>query len=119
MAHAIGYWLKEALMKTTIRKTGAVLAQNAFRDLKEVSNYEEYGGAPLLGINGICIIGHGASTPRAVFNAIRVADSFARNSMPEMISKRIYECGVPFEGHMHEHGDIPADSVVTAAPKQK
>ena len=106
ISHAIGYWLKEALMKNVFRKAGAVLAQNAFRDLKAVSNYEEYGGAPLLGINGICIIGHGASTPFAVFNAIRVADGFARNSLPELITKRIYECGVDFEGHQHDVSEV-------------
>lgn len=97
IAHAIGYWLKQALMKDVVRKAGALLAQNAFRDLKAVSNYEEYGGAPLLGINGVCIIGHGASTPKAVKNAIRVADSFAKNALPEQISKRIFECGVAFD----------------------
>ena len=102
ISHAIGYWLKQALMKNVFRKTGAILAQNAFKDLKNVSNYEEYGGAPLLGINGICIIGHGASTARAVFNAIRVADGFARKAMPDLISKRIFECNVAFGGHAGE-----------------
>lgn len=100
ISHAIRHWLKEALMKNVFRKTGALLAQNAFKDLKNVSNYEEYGGAPLLGINGVCIIGHGASTPYAVYRAICVADSFAKNSLPEQISKRIYECDVAFT-----HGD--------------
>ena len=94
MAGAIGVWLKEALTKDAVRQVGAFLAQNAFRDLKAISNSEEYGGAPLLGINGVCIIGHGASSPKAVKNAIRVANEFAKHSLPERISARIEECNV-------------------------
>ncbi len=107
ICHAVSYWLKQALMKNVFRKAGALLAQNAFKDLKEVSNYEEYGGAPLLGINGVCIIGHGASTPRAVFNAIRVADGFASKAMPELISKRIFECNVASAGYASENAASP------------
>lgn len=98
MAHAISHWLKEALSKDAFRKTGALLAQNAFRDLKAISNFEEYGGAPLLGINGVCIIGHGASTPKAVKNAIRVANEFAKFKMPQQISSQIFACGVANPG---------------------
>ena len=96
IASAIGVWLKEALMKNAIRRTGAILAQDAFRELKAISNYEEFGGAPLLGINGVCIIGHGASTPKAVKSAIRVANSFAKHKLPDLISNRIFECDIPF-----------------------
>lgn len=94
LAHAIGSWLKEALMKNVFRKTGAILARYAFEDIKSISNFEEYGGAPLLGINGVCIIGHGASTPKAVKNAIRVANEFAKSGLPAMLTDRISECGV-------------------------
>ena len=94
IAGAIGTWLKEALTKDALRQVGAFLAQSAFRDLKAISNSEEYGGAPLLGINGVCIIGHGASTPKAVKNAIRVANDFAKHSLPDRISARIEECNI-------------------------
>lgn len=94
LASAIGTWLKETLTKDAFRQLGALLAKNAFRDLKAISNFEEYGGAPLLGINGVCIIGHGASTPKAVKNAIRVANDFAKHSLPARISSRIHECRV-------------------------
>ena len=50
-----------------------MLAQNVFRELKAFGDADNVGGAPLLGINGICIIGHGSSNPKAVLNAIRVA----------------------------------------------
>jgi glycerol-3-phosphate acyltransferase PlsX len=52
---------------------GAYLMQGAFRNLKKRTNYEEYGGSPLLGVDGICIIAHGSSSPKAIKNAIRVA----------------------------------------------
>jgi glycerol-3-phosphate acyltransferase PlsX len=52
---------------------GAYLMQGAFRNLKKRTNYEEYGGSPLLGVDGICIIAHGSSSAKAIKNAIRVA----------------------------------------------
>ena len=62
VASAIMKWLKHELMRSKVRMAGAYLAQNAFRAIKKKTNYEEYGGMPLLGVNGICIIAHGAST---------------------------------------------------------
>ena len=52
---------------------GAMLAKNAFMSMKKRMDYAEHGGAQLLGVNGVCIIGHGSSTPKAIKNAIRVA----------------------------------------------
>lgn len=66
-------WLKQDINANPIRQMGALIAKDAFRATKERGNYETYGGSPLLGVNGICIIGHGSSSPRAVKNAIRVA----------------------------------------------
>lgn len=94
LATATIHWLKEVLMKNAMRKIGATLAQSAFRELKQYGDSDEYGGAPLLGLNGVCIIGHGGSTPKAIKNAIRVANEFARLKMPQLVSRRIYECGV-------------------------
>ena len=101
IASAIRQWLKESIMKNAIRKTGALLAQQAFADVKAISNFEEYGGAPLLGLNGVCIIGHGASTPKAVRNAIKVANDFAKHGLPSRISTRIAECGIEFAPPSH------------------
>ncbi|MCH1409716.1 MAG: phosphate acyltransferase PlsX [Verrucomicrobiales bacterium] len=72
-AKAMFKWLKEDIKATPIRQMGALIAKEAFKATKERGNYETYGGSPLLGVNGICIIGHGSSSPRAVKNAIRVA----------------------------------------------
>jgi glycerol-3-phosphate acyltransferase PlsX len=73
IAKAIFEWLKHELKKSPVRMMGAMIAKGAFKAIKKKTNYEEYGGSPLLGVNGICIIAHGASTPKAIKNAIRVA----------------------------------------------
>ena len=94
LARATYHWLKEAFTRNPIRQTGAFLAKEAFRDLKKISDSEESGGAPLLGIRGVCIIGHGASTPKAIKNAIRLADTYLKHGLTDRIVKRINECGI-------------------------
>ena len=94
LAKAIMFWLKEAFTKDVVRQAGAILAKNAFKELKEISDYEEYGGAPLLGVNGICIIGHGSSSPKAIKNAIRVAGEFIKFGVNRHIASRLVECGI-------------------------
>lgn len=94
MARACMYWLKEALSKNPIRKTGAILMHKAFRELKEIGDSEEYGGARLLGVNGVCIIGHGSSTPKAIRNAIRVAEESVKFGMNRHITRNIAEAGI-------------------------
>ena len=64
------------------------------KELKEICDYEEYGGAPLLGVNGICIIGHGSSSPKAIKNAIRVAGEFIKFRINDHITARIAECDI-------------------------
>jgi glycerol-3-phosphate acyltransferase PlsX len=66
-------WLKEELTANPVRKLGALIAQQGFKNVKARGSYETYGGSPLLGCKGIVIIGHGSSPPLAVMNAIRVA----------------------------------------------
>jgi glycerol-3-phosphate acyltransferase PlsX len=85
---AIFKWLKHELVKNKVRMAGAFLAQEAFRAIKKRINYEEYGGSPLLGVNGICIIAHGASTPLAIKNALRVAaESIEQQVNPHIIEE--------------------------------
>jgi glycerol-3-phosphate acyltransferase PlsX len=59
------------------------------RNFKKKTDYDEYGGAPLLGIKGTCIISHGRSTAKAIRNAIRVASDFAGKKVYEIISHAI------------------------------
>ncbi|HEY1582128.1 MAG TPA: phosphate acyltransferase PlsX [Chthoniobacterales bacterium] len=88
VAGAIMRWLKHELTKNKLRMAGAFLAQEAFRAIKKKTNYEEYGGMPLLGVNGICIIAHGASTPLAIKNALRVAaESIEQQVNPHIIEE--------------------------------
>jgi glycerol-3-phosphate acyltransferase PlsX len=100
LAGATMHWIKDVFTRNPVRKTGAMLARNAFRDLKAIGNYEEYGGAPLLGLKGICIIGHGASSPKAVRNAIKVASEMIKFGLNDILSQRIAESGV---GTVKEH----------------
>jgi|ERR1700736_82312 len=100
IAVAIFKWLKHELMRTTKRKVGAYLAKSAFLEIKDKTNYEEYGGSPLLGVNGICIIAHGASTPLAIKNALRVAaESIEQQLNPHIIEEigRYHETTAPLE----------------------
>jgi glycerol-3-phosphate acyltransferase PlsX len=73
LAKAIFRMLKRELTSTPIRKAGALLCKPAFRAVHAATNADEYGGMPLLGANGVCIIAHGGSSPIAVKNAIRMA----------------------------------------------
>jgi phosphate acyltransferase len=66
-------WIKKELSANPKRQIGALLSYNAFRSIKRKTNTDEYGGMPLLGVNGICIKSHGNATPKAIKNAIRVA----------------------------------------------
>lgn len=87
-AHAILVWLKHELQRDPVRTVGAWLARDAFRAIRRKTNYEEYGGSPLLGVNGICIIAHGASSALAIKNAIRVAcESIAHQLNPRIIEE--------------------------------
>ena len=72
IAHAIFRWLKHELYKSPVYKLGALLARPAFRTIARKTSSDEYGGMPLLGVNGVCIIAHGGSSPMAVKNAIRM-----------------------------------------------
>lgn len=72
-SHVIIEFLRRELKSTLLSKMAGLLGRGAFYSLKKKMDYTEYGGAPLLGINGICIICHGSSTSKAIKNAIRVA----------------------------------------------
>ncbi|MDR3724454.1 MAG: phosphate acyltransferase PlsX [Terracidiphilus sp.] len=79
--------LRESLTQTVTAKVGALLARQAFNEFRRRLDYREYGGAPLLGVRGICIIGHGSSNDRAIFNGIRVAYEFARGGTVQRIEQ--------------------------------
>lgn len=82
-------WLKTEIRSTTLRQLGALMAKGAFKATLERGNYENYGGSPLLGVNGICIIAHGGSSARAMKNAIRVAAESIRHEVNPHIEEEI------------------------------
>ena len=77
VAKLVSVSLREALKSTVTSQVGALLSRAAFNDFKKRLDYSEYGGAPLLGVRGVCIVGHGSSNEKAVMNGIRVAAEFA------------------------------------------
>lgn len=85
----IGGLLKKALKSSLSSQVGYVLARKAFKEFKNKIDYNESGGAPLLGVRGITVIAHGRSDPRAIKNAIRVADGLCRSKVNEKIDQEL------------------------------
>lgn len=81
--------LRESLEATVTRKLGYVLSRDAYSDFRKRVDYSEYGGAPLLGLKGVCIICHGRSNPNAIKNAVRVAAEFAGGRVNEKIESEL------------------------------
>lgn len=81
ITEVIGKLLKKELKKNYLTIMGALLSKSAYQSLKQKVDYAEYGGAPLLGVNGTCIISHGSSNPKAIKNAIRVAGEFVKREI--------------------------------------
>jgi glycerol-3-phosphate acyltransferase PlsX len=79
--------LRESLTRTVTAKVGALLSRQAFNAFRRRLDPSEYGGAPLLGVRGVCIIGHGSSNDRAIFNGIRVAYEFAKAGTNQRIER--------------------------------
>jgi glycerol-3-phosphate acyltransferase PlsX len=98
LAVAIGKVLKAKLSKNVVRKLGYVLSRGAYTELKQMVDYAEFGGAPLLGVDGVCIIGHGSSCARAVCNGIRVAEAFVQHQVNDHIAERVQALGAAQPG---------------------
>ncbi|MFH1853686.1 MAG: phosphate acyltransferase PlsX [Candidatus Omnitrophota bacterium] len=88
-AHALVEILRRSLKDSLLSKIGALLSKKAFYSFKTRMDYAEYGGAPLLGIDGICIICHGSSSPKAIKNAIRVAGEEVIKNVNQHIIEKI------------------------------
>jgi phosphate acyltransferase len=87
VANLVRTALKESLKATITRQVGALLSRSAFIDFKKRLDHTEYGGAPLLGVKGACIITHGSSNSNAIKNAVRVAAEFAERGINESIER--------------------------------
>jgi glycerol-3-phosphate acyltransferase PlsX len=91
LVEMIGSMLKESLKATVTRQIGYLFSRSAFRDFKKRVDYSEIGGAPLLGVKGVCIICHGRSDANAIKNAIRIAADFASSNMNQRIEEELRE----------------------------
>lgn len=78
--------MKDHPFRTTL---SALLLKKVFEEIKKKTDYDEYGGAPLLGTNGICIICHGKSNAKAIKNAIRVAGESIKQKINQEISEEL------------------------------
>src|ERR1700735_422108 len=91
LADMIRLMLRESLEATLSRKIGYALSKSAYADFKERVDYSEFGGAPLLGVKGVCIICHGRSDSNAIKNAIRIAAEFYSSKVNQRIEDELRE----------------------------
>ncbi len=95
LAETILKMLKQEISSVSTGRVGYLLMKPAIRKFKKRTDYDEYGGAPLLGINGTSIISHGRSSSKAIKNALRVAADYA--------AMRVYEAiTVDIENDLHD-----------------
>ena len=89
VATMLGHKVKQELKHDLLARLGALLMLPAFKRVKAEVDWEEYGAAPLLGVNGVCFVGHGSSGPRAVSSAIRTLGRFVELRVNERIREEI------------------------------
>ncbi len=104
--HIIAEFLKEEIKKSFWYKVGFLLAKPAFGLLKNKVDYAEFGGAPLLGVNGTCIISHGRSNATAIKNAILKALKFSKEQINDKIEAAIENCRV-----LKKYGKVETDEI--------
>jgi glycerol-3-phosphate acyltransferase PlsX len=89
LSAAVRFLLKESLRSTITSQVGALLSRKAFVDFQKRIDDSEYGGAPLLGLKGVAIVGHGSSNANAIKNAIRVAKQFAESGVNDRLEREL------------------------------
>jgi glycerol-3-phosphate acyltransferase PlsX len=100
--------LRVSLTRTVTAQVGALLSRRAFNDFRRRLDYREYGGAQLLGVRGVCIIGHGSSNDRAIFNGIRVAYESAKEGTDQRIEQEF--AGLP--QRVAPEGETSSDATI-------
>ena len=93
LVEAVRFLLKESLTSTITSQVGALLARKAFANFGRKLDYAEYGGAPLLGLKGVAIVGHGRSNANAIKNAVRVAKEFYESGINTNIANQLGNSG--------------------------
>lgn len=95
LAQLVEEALRQEITRSLQASMGFLLSKDAFRAFKKRLDYTEYGGAPLLGVKGAVVIGHGRSSARAVRNGVKAVHEFARRRIPEKIRARARELSPP------------------------
>jgi phosphate acyltransferase len=102
LAEALVALIREQVHAHPIAKLGGLFLRGALKDVHKKIDYAEYGGAPLLGVNGVCIVCHGKSNPKAIFNAIRVAAELVQKGTNQAIRQEL--------SRLHASPDAPGSS---------
>ena len=89
IAEAMTKNLKQEMMSSLAGRAGFFFFRRALQNFNKKLDYEEYGGAPVLGINGIGIVCHGSSTAKAIKNAIKMAASYVKNNTQDRLSLQL------------------------------
>ena len=89
LSRAIFGFIKEGLKGSFSAKIGYLFLRKTFKSLSDKFDYSEYGGAPLLGVDGVCLIAHGSSPPKAIKNAIFHAHELARQELVERMKNNL------------------------------
>jgi glycerol-3-phosphate acyltransferase PlsX len=89
LVEAVEHLLYEELSATFSTRMGYLLSRQAFRRFRKRVDYSEYGGAPLVGINGLCVVGHGRSSAKAVRNAVAMAARLAEAGLVERLAREV------------------------------
>jgi len=114
MGYAMMHLLKRELTASPVRKFGALLARGAFRGLKRSMDPEVYGGAALLGLNGVVIKAHGSSRERAIASAIRVATGEISHGITRLVEQEITSANLKLAPLLQ----LPAPPALSGLPQQ-
>ena len=89
LAESLITLIKGEVSKSLLAKLGGLFMMGSLKEVKRKIDYAEYGGAPLLGVNGVCIICHGKSNKKAIYNAVRVAGQFVQSDTNRLIQEEL------------------------------
>jgi glycerol-3-phosphate acyltransferase PlsX len=91
LAESLVTLIRKEISSRPLAKLGGFFMRGSLREVKRKTDYAEYGGAPLLGVNGVCIICHGKSNKKAIYNAVRVAGQFVQSDVNHLIQEELHK----------------------------
>jgi len=107
LAEAVGSMLRTEIKASLLSQVGYFLSRSAFKKFKKKVDYAEYGGAPLLGIDGVGMICHGGSNVKAIKNAIHFAHEYASKGVNQRLAEKLAENVAVF---MDQTINLPAEA---------